>query len=261
MAAVINKKSDLTQGPLLSKIILFSLPLMATGVLSSLFSTADTIMVGRWGGATVAERESALAAVGSCGSLITLIISVFMGLSAGTGVCMAHAIGAKREEEAQKVVHTAVMTGLIGGLIVGAIGFLFAPSLLRMMNTPESVLKQAVPYIRAYFCGIPAHLLYNYCASMLRSSGDTTRPFLFLSIAGVVNVLLNFIMIVVFHMGAVGVGIATAASHWISCLLILRHLTRQQGYCHLDFKKISIDSTNYIILDATIVYNVADQGQ
>lgn len=236
----INKKSDLTQGPLLSKIILFSLPLMATGILQLLFNTADTIVVGRWGGDSVQARESALAAVGSCGSLINLIVSLFMGLSAGTGVCMAHAIGAKQEKDAERVVHTAVITAVISGTFVTVIGLLFAPSLLKLMNTPESVLDQAVPYICAYFCGMPANMLYNYCAAILRSSGDTTRPMLFLSIAGVVNVILNLIMVLVFHMGALGVGIATAASHWVSGILILLHMLHIEDYCHLDLKKLTL---------------------
>lgn len=236
-----NAIKDFTSGPLLSRIILFSLPLIATSILQLLFNTADTIVVGRWGGATPDECENALAAVGSCGSLINLIINLFMGLSMGSGICVAHAIGAKRYDDVERIVHTSVIAAFFGGVIVTVIGIAAAEPLLKMMGTESAVLAQAVPYMRAYFAGMIANMIYNYCASMLRSTGDTVRPLIFLSIAGVVNVLLNLVMVIGFHQGARGVGIATAASHWISCILILGFMIRTSGPCHLDFKRLRID--------------------
>ncbi len=232
---------SLTEGALLSKIILFSLPLMATGILQLLFNTADTVVVGRWGGETEELREIALAAVGSCGSLIHLIVNVFMGLSVGASVCVSRDLGAKRHGDVQRTVHTAVSTALICGISVAILGFFLARPLLILMGTDASVLDQAVPYMQAYFLGAPANMVYNYCASILRSKGDTVRPLLFLSAGGVVNVGLNLIMVLAFGMGAVGVGIATAASHWVACILVLIFMTRMEGPCRLDLKKLCLD--------------------
>ena len=232
---------DLTSGPLLPKIILFTLPLIATGLLQLLFNTADTVVVGRWGGETREAREAALAAVGSCGALINLIINLFFGLSVGAGVCVAQELGARHYDEVKKTVHTSVLTALLCGVAVGVAGFFLARPLLTLMGTEPAVLDEAVPYMRAYFIGAPANMVYNYCAAMLRSTGDTTHPLIFLSVAGVVNVGLNLMMVLAFGLGALGVGIATAAAQWISCLLILRHMTHLDGHCHLDLRALSID--------------------
>lgn len=236
-----KKLRDFTEGPILSRIILFSLPLIATSVLHLLFNTADTIVVGRWGGSTPEECENALAAVGSCGSLINLIINLFMGLSLGAGICVAHAIGAKRYDRVDAIVHTSVVTSCILGVIVTVFGFFMAEPLLVLMGTEEAVLAEAVPYMQAYFLGMTANMIYNYCASMLRSTGDTVHPLLFLSVAGVVNIILNLVMVLVFHQGALGVGVATAASHWVSCIMILVFMIRSDGPCHLELKRLRVD--------------------
>ncbi len=240
--AIASKKAhkDLTEGNILQQIILFALPLIATSVLQLLFNTADTIVVGRWGGDTEAEREIALAAVGSCGAIIHLVVNVFLGLSVGAGVCVAHGIGAKEFDNVEKTVHTAVFAALIGGVFVTIVGFVFTPQLLGLISIESSILPEAILYMRAYFCGMPAALLYNYCAAMLRASGDTARPLGFLSIAGVANVILNLIMVLGFKTGALGVGVATAASNWVSCALIVLFLLKTTGPCHLDVKKITI---------------------
>lgn len=236
-----SKSWDLTQGALLPKIILFALPLIATGILQLLFNTADSVVVGRWGGDTKEECETALAAVGSCGSLINLIVNFFFGLSVGAGVCVAQDLGAKRYDDVQRVVHTSVLTALISGTVVAGIGIVFARSLLTLMGTEPAVLDQAVPYMCAYFVGAPANMVYNYCASMMRSNGDTVHPLAFLTVAGVTNVALNLVMVMVFGLGAVGVGIATAASQWISCLLIVGFMVRSEGPCRLNLRKLRID--------------------
>ena len=231
---------DLTEGNILQQIILFALPLIATSVLQLLFNTADTIVVGRWGGDTEAEREIALAAVGSCGAIIHLVVNIFLGLSVGVGVCVAHAIGAKEFETVEKAVHTAVFAALVGGVFVTVIGVTLTPQLLGLIGIEPSILPEAILYMRAYFCGMPAALLYNYCAAMLRASGDTARPLGFLSTAGVANVLLNLVMVLIFKTGALGVGVATAVSNYISCALIIAFLLKTTGPCHLDIKKIAI---------------------
>ena len=234
------KNGDLLSGALLPRILWFAIPLIATGILQLLFNTADTIVVGRWGGSTPEEREIALAAVGSCGSLIAVMINFFNGLSVGTGVCTAQSIGAKHHDEIEKVVHTSVLTALAMGTPVAVIGICFARPLLGLMGTDASVLDQATHYMQAYFVGAPAHMLYNYCAAILRSKGDTTRPLMFLTVAGISNVALNLVMVLGFGLGAVGVGIATAASHWISCIMIVIHMMRLDDACRLNPKKLKI---------------------
>ena len=241
----VKKKKDLTQGPLIPQIILFSLPLMATAILQLLFNTADTMVIGNWGGDTPEECKTALAAVGSCSSLITLFVNLFLGLSVGAGVCVARDIGAKDDAGTQKTVHTAVLTALGAGTIVTVLGFLFAPQLLALMGTDESVLPEAKKYIYAYFCGMPANMLYNYCASILRSKGDTMRPLIFLSVAGVANVVFNLFAVLVLHWGAMGVGAATALSQWISCILILIYMLRMDGPCKIKPSLLRLDKHKF----------------
>ena len=239
MRANISKR-QLTEGALLPQIVRFVLPMMAASVLQLLFNTADTIVVGRWGGDTQLECETALAAVGSCGHLIALLVNLFMGLSLGTGVCVAQAVGAKDYEDVEKTVHTSVPLGFLCGLVLTVMGLLLAEPLLVLMGTEPQVLGQAAPYMRAYFCGMPASLVYNYCAAALRSTGDTTRPMFFLTVSGIVNVLLNLVMVLVFRLGAVGVGIATAASNWVSALCVVIYMRRTDGPCRLDPKKLRL---------------------
>lgn len=238
-----RQAKDFTTGPILSQILLFALPLVATSILQRLFNTADTVIVGRFSG-TPAECETALAAVGSCGSLIELIVCLFMGLAMGAGVCVAHDVGAKHDKDASRVVHTAVITACVCGVIVTVFGMIMARPLLVLMGTgngDEAVLNQAVLYMRAYFLGVPASLIYNYCASMLRSTGDSVRPMIFLSVAGAVNVIFNLITVVGLHMGAMGVGLATAISQWIACILVLIFMFRTSGVCRLELSKLRID--------------------
>ena len=220
--------TDLTQGPLFLRIILFTLPLVATGILQLLFNAADLAVVGSFSG-TIAT-----AAVGCCGSLINLIVQLFMGLSVGAGVIAAQDFGAKRFDEVKRLVSTSLIASLAGGVVVGVFGFIMAEPLLELIKTPGEVMGEAVPYMRAYFCGMPACLLYNYLAAILRSYGDTRRPLIFLSLAGVVNVVLNLIAVMGFGMGAVGVGIATAASQYVSALLIVLYMCRTDGPCRIE---------------------------
>ena len=238
-----SAKKDFTQGPILSQILLFVLPLIATSVLQRLFNTADTVVVGRFSG-TPEECENALSGVGSCGSLIDLLLGLFMGLAVGSGVCVAHDIGAKHYKDVGRVVHTSVIAASVCGVVVTVIGFFLSEPILVLMGTGNGnadVLRQATLYMRAFFLGVPASLIYNYCASMLRATGDTVRPMIFLTVAGVVNVVFNLIFVIGFHMGAMGVGLATAISNWIACILILVYMFRMEGPCKLAWSDLRVD--------------------
>ena len=215
-----SEKLNMTEGPLLGKMIRFTIPVMASGILQLLFNAADVAVVGKFAG------EAAMAAVGSCGALINLIINLFIGLAVGAGVIAAQELGARRYEEVDKLISTALTSSIIGGIAVMIFGILMAEPLLRLMDTPEDVLAEAVPYMRAYFVGMPGCLVYNYLAAILRSSGDTKRPLFFLTAAGVVNVILNLIMVLGFGLGAIGVGIATAGSQYVAAGLTLLYMSK-----------------------------------
>ncbi len=236
-----KKQRDFTAGAMFPQIIAFTVPLIITAVLQKLFNTADTIVVGRFGGETLAEREAALAAVGSCGALMMLLVNLFIGMSVGSGVCVAHAVGEGRQDKIEKTIHTALFVASIAGVIVTVLGIFLARPLLILMGTEQAVLDEAVPYMIAVFCGMPANMVYNYAASMLRSTGNTVYPLAFLTVSGVANVILNLIMVLCFGMGALGVGIATAAAHWISCALIIIYMLRTSGPCRWEPKRFAID--------------------
>lgn len=222
-----KRDMNMTEGPLLGKMIIFTLPVMASGLLQLMFNAADVMVVGKF------ASSEAMSAVGCCGALINLIINLFIGLAVGAGVMAAQDIGAKRYEGVRRLVSTALTASIVGGILVGILGFVLAEPLLILMDTNDDVLPEAVPYMKAYFCGIPGCLIYNYMAAILRSTGDTKRPLYFLSVAGITNVGLNLLMVCVFHMGAVGVGIATAVSQYISAGLIVIYMSRMDGYCRI----------------------------
>ncbi len=218
---------NMTEGPLLGNMIRFTLPVLASGVLQLLFNAADVMVVGKFAG------DAAMAGVGCCGSLINLIVNLFIGLSVGAGVVAAQDIGAKRYDDVKKLVSTSLTASLIAGVGVGVFGFFMAEPLLILMDTDPEVLDEAVPYMQAYFFGIPGCLVYNYLAAILRSNGDTKRPLYFLTAAGVVNVALNLVMVLGLGLGAMGVGIATAASQYVAAGLTVIYMCRMKGYCRL----------------------------
>ncbi len=223
---------DMCHGPLLGKILLFSLPLMLSSILQLLFNAADMIVVGRYAG------SQALAAVGATGALINLLINVFMGLSVGVNVMVARYYGGKKEEAVSETVHTAVLTSLISGVILTVLGITLCHPLLALMGTPEDVIDQSTVYMRIYFAGMPVIMLYNFGSSILRAIGDTKRPLYFLTLAGVVNVILNLFFVIVLHMGVAGVATATVLSQCISAFLILLCLMRSDGCFRLYLKKL-----------------------
>ena len=226
---------DMTTGALLPKVLMFSGPLILTGVLQLLYNAADVVVVGRFAGA------QALAAVGSTGSLINLLVNVFMGLSVGASVVIARAYGAGDFKSVQTGVHTAVTVGGVAGVVVGIIGVVAARPLLQLMGSPEDVIDNATLYVQIYFMGMPANMLYNFGAAILRAVGDTRRPLYYLSISGVVNVLLNLVLVIFFHMSVAGVAIATVTSQVISMVLVMICLLRTDGAIHLDLKKLGIN--------------------
>jgi len=232
---------DMTEGPLLGKMIKFTIPIMLTGVLQLLFNATDLVMVGRFAG------TAALAGVGCCSSLIHLIVNAFMGLSTGAGVLSSQAIGAKKYDDLQKIINTTFVTSIVAGLLVGAFGFFASEPLLVLMDTPADALSEAVRYMKAYFLGIPACLIYNYLAAVLRASGDTRRPLIFLTVAGVANVGLNYIMVAHIRLGAMGVGIATAVSQFISAALIVIHFLKKQGVCRITGLRPSVKFLGKIV--------------
>lgn len=221
-------------GPLLGKLLLFALPLMLSGILQLLFNAADIIVVGRFTG------SHALAAVGSTSSLINLLVNLFIGFSIGANVLTAQYYGAKDQKNIHQTIHTSILISLIGGIILIAVGVLLARPLLELMATPEDVLDQATLYMKIYFCGMPATMVYNFGAAILRAIGDTRRPLYFLFTAGVLNVFLNLFFVIVFHMGVAGVALATIISQTLSAILVVRCLTNLDGICRLYLKQLKI---------------------
>ena len=225
---------DMIHGPLLGKILLFTLPLMASSILQLLFNAADIIVVGRYAG------SDALAAVGSTGALINLLTNMFIGFSVGANVLVARYYGAGKPDEVSETVHTSVMLSIIGGVLLAVIGIIFASPLLELMGTPENVLPLAALYVRIYFAGMPVILLYNYGSAILRAIGDTKRPLYYLAIAGVLNIILNLILVIVFEMSVAGVALATIISQTLSAVLVIRCLMNIEGGCHLDLHQLKI---------------------
>lgn len=226
---------DMCNGSLWNKILLFALPLMASSLLQLLFNAADIVVVGRFAG------KEALAAVGSNTSLINLMINLFVGISVGTNVVVARDLGAKRFEQVQKSVHTAITVALVSGIAMMIFGVLMVRQLLELVSSPADVIDLATVYLRIYFCGMPANLLYNFGAAILRAQGDTQRPLYYLTAAGVINVVLNLILVIVFHMDVAGVALATIASQYISAALVLRCLIKEDGPLHLNLKQLGME--------------------
>ncbi len=226
---------DMTEGPLLPKILAFSGPLVLTGILQLLYNAADVIVVGNYAG------HEALAAVSSTGSLINLLVNVFMGLSVGASVAVARHYGARDIIAMRKAEHTAMTLALFMGVGVGIFGFLLARPLLQLMDSPPDVIDGAALYVRIYFLGMPANMLYNFGAATMRAVGDTRRPMVYLMISGLVNVLLNLLLVIVFHLDVAGVAIATVASQVVSMVLVLLCLFRTRGAIQLNLNECRID--------------------
>lgn len=230
---------NMTSGPLLGKILTFSFPLMCSGVLQLLFNAADIIVVGRYTGHT------ALAAVGSTSSLINLIVNLFVGLSVGANVLIARSYGAKNMDAVHKGVHTAMLTAVVGGVFLIFVGVAASRPMLSLMGTPDDVIDQAALYLRIYFVGAPSLLVYNFGAAILRAVGDTRRPLYFLTLAGIINVVLNLVFVIVFSLGVAGVALATIISQTVSAYLVVVCLQHNTGAFRLVLHELRIDPEQF----------------
>ena len=231
-----SKTLDMTTGPFLKKILLFALPIIISGLLQLLFNAADTVIVGKFS----SDGDFAVSAVGSTASLINALIALAMGLGNGSGVVVAQNVGAKNSEAVKRTVHTSMLLSVILGFIIGAVGFFCAQPLLKLMNAPEEVLGLAALYTKIYFLGLPVQLIYNFGSAILRSIGDTTRPLIFLGVAGVLNVGLNILFVVGFNMSVAGVALATVISQSVSAVLVVSYMKKQDNDCRLRFKELKI---------------------
>ena len=226
---------DMCHGSLADKILKFAIPLMASSILQLLFNAADVIVVGRFAG-----KES-LAAVGSTTSLINLLIALFVGLSVGTNVVVARNLGGKRHDMVSKAVHTSILMALVSGAVLAVFGAIMSHQLLVWMSSPEDVINLSTLYLRIYFLGMPATMAYNFGAAILRAQGDTQRPLFYLIIAGVVNVILNLVSVILMGMGVAGVAMATTISQYISAGLVLMCLSHEDGPLRLNLRDMHID--------------------
>lgn len=231
---------DMVHGPILRKMLLFTIPLMCSSILQLLFNAADIIVVGRFAG------DNALAAVGSNTALINLLVNLFVGLSVGANVLTAHYYGAKQDKELKQTVHTSVLLGIYSGVILTLIGVAGARTILEMMQTPAGVLPLASVYLRIYFLGMPATMVYNFGSAVLRSVGDTKRPLYYLTCAGIVNVVLNLLLVIVFKLNVAGVAIATVISQYISVALVIRCMMHETGAIRLAFSELRIDWDKFV---------------
>lgn len=238
-----NYEIDMCNGPLTRKIITYCIPLALSGILQLLYNAADIIVVGRFTGPT------ALAAVGSTGSLINLIVNLLIGLSVGASVCVANFYGAGREKDVRETVHTAMLISVIGGVIVAVVGMVFAKTFLGWMGSPDDVIDQATLYLRIYFAGMPLTMAYNFASAIFRALGDTKRPLYYLAVSGLVNVILNLIFVIVFKMGVAGVAIATVVAQAVSTTLIILCMIRSHSVIHLqrDMLRIHGDKLKEIV--------------
>lgn len=226
---------DMIHGPLAGKLLFFALPLMLSSILQLLFNAADIVVVGRFAGKT------ALAAVGSNTALINLVTNLFIGLSVGANVVIANYYGAGKKEEIGRTLHTAISMALLAGVFVLVMGEVLARQFLIWMSSPEDVIELATLYLRIFFLGMPALMIYNFGSAMMRAFGDTKRPLYYLFFAGILNVIMNLILVIVFQMSVAGVAIATVASQYVSCGLTVRCLMREESDLRLDIKKLSLD--------------------
>ena len=227
-----TKYRSMLQGPLLSGVILYTIPIILTSVLQLLFNAADLVVVGRFCG------SNAIGAIGATGTLYDLLVLFISGLSIGAGIAVSHAIGSKNAQEMHRTVHTSIPLSIISGFLLLIVGVIGAKPLLQLMDTPDTLLPDAVLYMQIIFCGKPLDLVYAFGASILRAAGDSKKPLYFLSISGVLNVVLNIIFVTVFHMSVAGVALATILSKIPSTLLVVMALMRRTDACRLDLKKM-----------------------
>lgn len=232
MQKTVSKEMDMTEGSLLKKIIVYTIPIILTGVLQLLFNAADLIVVGRFG------TDTSVAAVGATSSIINLITNLFIGLSVGAGVTVAHGLGAGKSDDVHKTVHTAIPIAFVSGIILTVIGVCCSRFFLELMGTPDDVINLSATYMKIYFIGITASMIYNFGSAIIRATGDTKRPLIYLTVSGIINVVLNLIFVILLKMDVAGVATATTISQTVSALLILRSMMKRDDACKLILRKM-----------------------
>ena len=236
MAAKVSRSytMDMTSGSLAKQILIFAIPLALSNLLQMLFNAADLVVVSRFAG------DNCMAAVGANGPLVNMMVRAFTGISIGANVLAARERGAGAKEDLSRTVHTAMAISLIGGLILIGIGLLGTDWILNVMDVPNNIRPLAASYLRIYMMGMPATLIYNFGSAILRAVGDTRRSLYYLTFAGVVNVCLNLVLVIVFHLDVEGVAIATVTSQVISAVLVTRCLLLDDGDVRLHVKKLRV---------------------
>ncbi len=229
-----SREIDMTSGRLFPKIVAFSLPLILTGVLQLLFNAADIIVVGQF------VNDGAVAAIGATSTTVNLMVNLFMGLAMGAGILMSRYYGSKNNDRCFELVHTAMPLSLILGLTIAVVGYFVSPHLLKLINTPEECIDQSTLYLSIYFIGSPFLMIYNFGSAILRAIGDTVRPLIFLTIAGIMNVIVNVISVVGFNLGVAGVAYATITSQAVSAILVVITLIKEKGIAKYEIKKSKI---------------------
>lgn len=225
---------SMTEGPIFRKIINYTIPLLLTGILQLFFNAADLVIVGQFG----SSGSNAVAAVGCTASLTNFMINFFIGCSAGSGIAVAHAIGAKNTAAVHRTVHTVIPFAALGGTALSVIGFISSKPLLELMSTPDDILPLATVYMQIIFAGMLPNMVYNFGASVLRAAGDAKRPLYYLIIAGVINVILNLVFVWVFNMDVAGVALATVISQILSAVMVIVALTKRTDDYKLQLNKI-----------------------
>lgn len=225
---------DMSNGPIWSKAIVYTIPIILAGLLQMLFNAADLIVVGRYCG------SNCIAAVGATTCLIHLILNLFIGLSLGAGVLVAQGLGAKNERLVSQAIHTAIPIAIICGVFLTAVGVLFSHKFLEWMKTPQDIIELSNTYMVIYFCGIISMLLYNFGSAIMRAAGDTKSPLIYLVIAGLINIVLNIIFVTQFGMDVDGVALATTISQTVSAALVVIKLMRRKDECKFEIKKMRL---------------------
>ncbi len=231
---------DMCSGPIVSRLLLFAGPLMLSSILQLLFNAADVIVVGKYAG------DNSLAAVGMTGPLINLLVSAFLGLSIGSNVLASRYYGSGDDAAMSRTVHTSILVSFISGIVLAVVGIIFSTQILEWMRAPGETLQLGSLYLRIYFLGMPASMLYNFGSALLRAVGDTKRPMYYLLAAGVVNVILNLFFVISLHMDVAGVATATVISQVISAYLVVRCLMKESGPLQLRLKSLAIDKATFI---------------
>ena len=229
-----NRHLNITSGPMARSVMAYALPVFISGVLQLCFNAADSIVVGQYAG------SQALAAVSSTGTINGLLICLFLGLSSGSSILVSRFVGAKEYQNVQDTVHTSVLISLLSGIFLSVVGCLLAHPMLKLLDTPDDVINLSTLYLQIIFLGMPLQMIYNFCSAILRAVGDTKRPLYFLTTAGVINVILNLLFVIVFKMSVAGVALATVASQAVSSALVVRSLTLREDATRLFFRKLRI---------------------